>query len=158
MKRIMTLVGSIIGTVFDGIFSLIMLIGITAILDILGSAMGGTFVAVIGLLLLALGVVGLVFNILMITLFTCNHEKYVKKRSIVITAAVMNFVLALFAFITICTTFNGFYFMWFLASVAAGVLIIVDLCMESKRVAQLQPAEQPAANEKPENIDPFEQK
>ena len=153
MKRIMSLVGAIIGIVFDAIFSLIMLIGITALLDLLSGSYGSGLIAVVGILLLALGVVGLIFNILVVGAFTWDHDKYVKKRAIVITAAVLNFVTAVFALITLCTAFTAFYLLWFLTSVAAGVLIIVDLCLEGKRFAQLQAAQQEQAP-----ADPFEQK
>ncbi|MCM1289454.1 MAG: hypothetical protein NC132_02230 [Corallococcus sp.] len=150
MKRIMTLVGAIIGVVFDAIFSLIMLIGIAAILELLGGEAGATLVAIVGILETALGVVALVFNAIAISGFACTHEKYAKKRGLLITAVVFNFVLAMLLLISLCTSFTALILFVFLASVAAGVLLIVDVCMESKRVAKVEA-------EKSETTEPSEQ-
>ena len=147
MKRIMTLVGAIIGVVFDAIFSLLMLIGIAALLELLDGVSGSALIGVIGILLTALGVVTLVFNAMAISVFSCDHEKYLNKRKFLITAIVMNFILALLSFIVMCVEFSAMYLLLFLASVAASVLIIVDMSLESKRVENLQPSEFPANND-----------
>lgn len=144
MKRVMTLVGSIIGVVFDAIFSLIMLIGITAILEMLDGATGSIVFAIVGILALSLGVVALVFNAMSIGAFSCSPEKFAQKRKFLITAIVLNFVLALLLLISLCGTFNAFNMIVFLASIAAAVLIIVDLSIERGRVEKLQPVETPA--------------
>lgn len=153
MKRIMTLVGGIIGTVFTAIFSLIMLIGITAILAILfdlgsGSMISALF-ALIGLLEIALGIVALVLNAMCIGKFSYTHEKYVAKRGLIITAIVFNFLLALLLIISLATQFSALTMFVFLACLATGVLYIVDMSLEKKRVAKAA-ATATVAEEKPE--------
>ena len=160
MKRIMTLVGAIVATVFHALFSLILLLGLALVIEALKVIDGeflGAFVAIIMLVLTAVGIVTLIFTAIAMSAFSCDHEKYTKKRGLLLTAVVLNFVVAVFAFIVLCTNFSATYLLWFLASVAGGTLILVDICLEGKRVAKLQAeqqaSEQPA--EQTENEDPF---
>lgn len=154
MKRIMTFVGALIGTVFTAIYSLIMLIGITAIFEMLSDldgAPGTGLIAVVSLLLVIAGVLALVFNAIAIGAFNCSAEKYVKKRSLLICAVVFNFLLAALLLISMIGNFTAFALIVFLASIAAGILIIVDFGFEDKRIAAEQPAiaEQHAVAEQP---------
>lgn len=151
MKRVMTLVGGIIGVVFDAIYSVIMLIGIAAILDLLAGAEGSALFAVIGILETVLGIVTLILNAVTIGAYNCAHEKYAKKRGLIITAVVFNFLLALLLIISLASAVTLITILVMLASIATGVLLIVDLCLENKRVAkananqeqQQQPQQQP---------------
>lgn len=127
-------------------FSLLMLIGLAALLDLLDGANGSALVAIIGILETALGVAALIFNAIAITGFSCSPEKYAKKRGLLIAAAVLNFVLAILLLISLCTAFTAMVLVVFLASLAAGVLLIVDICLESKRVANATPVNAEPAN------------
>lgn len=154
MKRVMTLVGSIVATVLHAIFSLIMLLGLTLVFEIIRAVdapVGSVFLAAIMLVLTAIGIVTLVFTAIAMSGFSCDHEKYAKKRGLLLTAVVLNFVVAVFSFVVFCSSLTGFYLVWFLASAAGGALILVDLCLEGKRVAKLQAAEQAAQSEQTES-------
>ncbi len=133
----------ILGTVFDAIFSVIMLIGLTAILEVAEGATGTATFTVVAIITIALGVIALVFNAICISGFSCKPETYRKKRGLIITAVVFNFLLALILLITVFNSPQVINILVLLSSIAAGVLLIVDLALENKRVAKLQAAEQP---------------
>ena len=149
MKRILTLLAGIVGTVFQAIWSLLMLIGIAAIFEILsGADVEGTgLLAIIALLEIALGVVALVLNAVSITGFSCTAEKYSKKKGLIITATVFNFLLALLLLISTFSSPNAINILVMIASVVAGVLYIVDMCLEKKRLANVQPAAEQTTQE-----------
>ena len=139
----MHLVGAIVGTVFTAIYTVIMLIGITAIFELLsaaGGAPGSGLLAVVSLLILVVGLLALIFNAMVIGAFSWDHEKYAKKRGKIVAAIVFNFLLALLMTLSVIGNFNMFAFLVLLASLAAAVLMIVDLALEGKRVAKAQAA------------------
>ena len=133
MKRVMTLVGGIIGTVVDAIYSFVALLEGALLLELLGAAgvPGASIFAIVGLLIIAIVVTALVLNAISISGFTCSAEKFAKKRGVIITAVVFNFLLA---FLLILSTMTGgvtfFTALVILTSIATGVLFIVDLCLE----------------------------
>ena len=154
MKRVMNLIGTIIGTVFDAIYTVIMLLGVTLILQALGmvneSVEGAeglsAIVGILMLLVVIFGVVALALNAACIGAYSWKHEKYVKKRGVLIAAIVFNVLLGL---LVILSSTEVFAILVFIASLAAATLIIVDMCLEGKRVAKMQAAEAPAAEAAP---------
>lgn len=146
MKRIMTLIGAIIGLVFQAIYSVIMLIGIAAIFELIaaGGGGGGMLVGVVGLLEIGLGLAALILNATCIGAFSWSHEKYIQKRGKIITAIVFNVLLALLMMLALSSILP---ILVLIASLAAAILYIVDMCLEGKRAAAITPAEAPATEE-----------
>lgn len=138
MKRVMTLVAGLLGLVFDAIFSVFMIIGLVAVMDMLGGEKGSATFAIIAILEIALGVVSLILNAVSISAFACSAEKYRKKRGLIITTIVFNFLLALLLLLTVFTSASLVTVLVLIASIVAVVLYIVDLCLEGKRVAKAQ--------------------
>ena len=136
MKRPMTLTGAILGTVVNAVLTVLMAIALVAILDFAGGAEGIATVMIVGILELAVFVVALVMNIIAITAWAKDAAGFKKKRGILITAVVFNFIGAIIAFITASVA----YILMALVLIAAAVLFIVDVALEGKRV---KAAEQP---------------
>lgn len=141
MKRVMTLVGFIISTVLLGIYSLIQLIGIAAIIDALSAvgAEGSATLAIVLIITIALCVLALVFNAIAITAWKKDAAGYKKKKGMVITAIVFNFILILFLIIGMASGVVGVLdILLLIALIAANVLAFVDMGLEKKRVAAAQ--------------------
>ena len=149
MKRPMTLVAGILGTVFHAIYTLFTLLGISVLIAALGvasdagytdSAAGlGIMFAIFTIIGLALSVTALVLSACSIGCFKADAAKYRKKRGLIITAIVFNALVGIFGLIN----FSIWNIFVFLAMVAAIVLYIVDLCLEKKRVAKAEAAVAP---------------
>lgn len=133
-KRVMTLIGGIVGTVFDAIFSVIMIIGIAAILDLARGAEGSGLVAVVGIMEIALGVIALILNAISISGFACDHDKYKKRLGVIIAAVVFNFLLAILLIFSLASAVTVITVLVLIASLAANVLYLVDIGLEKKRV------------------------
>lgn len=146
MKRPMTLVGGILGTVVQCLlvyeaFTLTVLFG-----ELLGSATDGSGVLLmtITILLLVTCVVALIFNAIAIAAWAKPANLYRKKRGYIITAVVLNFIIVLLALIGFSSNgaITSVAGLEILALIASGVLFIVDLSIEGKRVAKLEQPEQ----------------
>lgn len=130
MKRLCTLIGSIVAVVLDAIFVIVMLMGLAMILDALSGVKGTLSFAIIALLEIAVCVLALVFNAMVIPTFSASHEKYLKKRGTIIAAIVFNAILSVLALISLN---NALIIFLLLASLAAITLYVVDMALESKR-------------------------
>jgi len=144
MKRPMTLTGGILATVANAIMSILMAIGLVAILDLtsgVGETTGVATFMIVGILELAVFVVALVMSIIAIAAWAKDADKFKKKKASLIVAAVFNFIGAIIAFIT----GSIFYIVLALVMIAAGVLFIVDVSIENSRIAkktQTQPTQE----------------
>ena len=138
IKRPMTLVAGILGTVAQGIVSILMAIGLVTILDFAGGADGTATLLFVGILELAVFVVGLVMSIISITAWAKNPEGFKKKKGIMITAIVFDFIGAIIGFIV----GSLFYILFALVLIAAAVLHIVDISIENSRVKKATPVEE----------------
>ena len=149
MKRVMNLVGAIVGLVFDAIYTVIMLLGIALIFDMLSAAGAGgsALLAVVSLLIVVFGVVALALNAASIGAYNWSHEKYVKKRGLLIAAVIFNVLMAL---LLILSSTEIFAILVFVASLVAAVLIVVDMCLERGRVAKAEAAAQATEEAQPE--------
>lgn len=131
MKRPMTLVGGILGTVANAIFAVMYVLAFSIIIEFAGSV-GFATVLVVALLELAVVLVGLILSILSIVAWAKAAEAFKKKKAIIITAAVFNILGAILGFIA----GTAFYIVLALVLVATAVLFIVDVCLEGKRAAK----------------------
>lgn len=149
MKRPMTLTAGILGIVSHAlmmILSLVSVVGIIAILD-LGASSGAdpdalAAVGIISLILIVIcvvvGILGLIFNILAVKTWNKSTADYKAKKGKIITAIVFNFIGAGVIFIAGNIIISVLVMLMLIAS---AVLLIVDLCLEKKRVpveAQVQ--------------------
>lgn len=141
MKRPLTLIGFILGTVMHSIYTVAELFLIALIIDLIVSAGATTsvFTAVILLITVALSIVSLIFNAIAISAWNKSPEGYRKKRGIIITAIVFNFIVVFFLVIGMTSGSVGVLdILLMLSIIAANVLAFVDLGREKRRVARLQ--------------------
>ena len=162
MKRPLSLSAFIIGTVFYGIevFSTLIVLSVVIPLTMynpeqaggVGGVDGyynasiGAIVAVF-VLMLAFAITSLVLNACAISSWNKPHETYLKKRGLIITAVVLNFIVIVLEFAGFFLYFNPFSVFTLLGIITANVLVIVDLCLENGRVRKL--AEAPVAKPAP---------
>ena len=132
MKRPMTLTGGIIGTIANAFLSVMYVIGIVGIIELLGGATGTVTVVVVAVLEMLVAVVALILSIVSIVAWSKDAAGYKKKKGAVITAAVFNFIGAILCFIA----GTALYIVLALVLIAVGVLFIVDVCLEGKRIAK----------------------
>ena len=136
MKRVMTLVAAILGTVLTSVYTLISLIDFATTMEaIRAGAYVQTAVAINSVWSFVMAVPAVVLNALSITAFRCTHEQYLKRRPILIAATVFNFVWALGLVIGfVAISISAFEILLFLAFVATGVLTLVDFSQENNRL------------------------
>lgn len=139
MKRPMTLVAFIISTVFLGIEALLELIALIETINVAikWGASSLTTSIIISILLYGVVVVAIVFNAISISAWNKNKEGFKKKKSKIITAIVFNFIVVLFALISLIVGASApvaFLVLIFLALVATNVLAFVDLGIEKNRI------------------------
>ena len=150
MKRVMTLVAAIIGTSFLGICALVWLFEFSFIMEAIrvGEYYGNVWTAIDSVWGFVAAVPAVIFNALAITAFKCSHENYLKKRSIVITAAAFDFLWALGLLIGfIVVSIDPMLVLMFLAFIAVGVLMLIDMKLENARLAKLDATVTEAAPE-----------
>ena len=137
MKRPMTLIGGILGTVFQCFLVYEAFVLAVVFGELLGSDTGSEGVLIMSLIIILLGacVIALVFNAITIAQWAKSPSDFKKKRGYTIAAIVLNFIIVGFALIGFSTSAQ----ITFLAAieliglVAASILMIVDLCLEKKR-------------------------
>lgn len=146
MRRILSFIGSILGTIFSVINTIIMFLSVLLIFDILSSGAILQPTAVIGLVIIvvvfACSVTALVLNICSIVA-SKNAETLRNKKRVVITAVVFNLVCGAYLVYTLMS-FSIINFLNALGLIAASVLMIVDLVKLKKE--PVAPVEAPAEN------------
>lgn len=141
MRRPITLVGFILGTVMHSVYTIAELFVVALIIDLVVSAGAttSTFMALILLITLALSIISLVFNAIAISAWNKKPEAYKKKRGIIITAIVFNFIVVLLLIIGMTGKTVGVFDIIFMISlIATNVLAIVDLAREKGKVNKIQ--------------------
>ena len=147
MKRGLTLAGSIIGTVFSALSTLgafLLVLGAFGLASLGGTVeepeIAGAMVIVGGIyaLALAFSVTCLDLNAICIKGYKADPEKYHRLRGTIIAAIVFNFLVVVSQIYSLFTTVGAFNIaigvLVLLALVAANVFMIVDLCLEKKRL------------------------
>lgn len=124
MKRIMTLIGGILGTVANAVLSVMFVIAMTMIFQT-----GIASAIILGVIELAVFIVGLVLSILAIVAWRKDAGAYKKKKVAIIVCAVFNVIGAVLGFIT----GSILYILLSLVLLASATLLIVDVCLEGKR-------------------------
>ena len=142
MKRPMTLTASILGTVMHALYTISELIMFALVIDLMGGSSvdsSSTIVIVAMVIAMLLSIVSLVFNALSIPSWNKSPAIFRKKRGLVITAIVFNFIVVLLILISCFTSAVGVLdVILMLVIVASSVLYIVDLSIEKKRVEKLE--------------------
>lgn len=146
MKRVGTLIASILIAVMDAveiiasIISILVVIGLLS--DLSGSGMSVALpVVFIQVLLVIFLLVGLILTCCTFKCFNATPEEYAKRKKVLIASMVFNFLIAILLFYgaasaegatdIVVSILSGIVF------VAGNVLYIVDLALEKKRVAKL---------------------
>lgn len=140
MKRPLTLTGFILGTTFQGLLAIESLIVFGAGMDAMtyaASASGMSIVIIVLGLTLALAVLGLIFNAISIPAWNKSPEDYRRKRGVIITAIVFNFIVVLLSIIGFAGSEVGpnfFAILEILGIIAANVLGIIDISREKRKI------------------------
>lgn len=141
MKRKLAFSGFITATCITALLSLVMFIALIYLIDIYSAVSGelGTSVGVTSLIIMAITVL---FTIACLILNSCSisstatAQKMNKKKGLVITSIVFNFVVVFFLLLVAIA--NGtaaiLYIICMLGLIASNILIIVDLSRLSKAV------------------------
>lgn len=151
MKRPLTLTGFILGTIFLGIEAIA---GLILFIDFMNYTGNSIVIVALGLAL-ALSIVSLIFNAISIPAWNKSPEVYRRKRGIIITAIVFNFIIVLFTIIGFAsgeTNPNMLTILEILGIIAANVLGIIDLTRESKKVGLYEEEDGVPVNEDDEEF------
>lgn len=138
MRKKLALTGFILATCISAIAVLAMIMSAIFVIDVVaGSAGSGLIIAVIVLeVLFFIG--SLVLNAVAIPT-TSSASKFKKRKGLVITAIVFNFIAVFMYILSMTTGIDSSTFMsiiFMLALIAANVLIIVDLARNGKALEQ----------------------
>lgn len=142
MRRVKTLTAGILATVTQAIFSIIMLVALFLIVDLI--SMGATGVEgtiVLMAILTAVVLTTLVLSIVAIPAWAKDAVGFKKKKALIITAVVFNFVVVLYQLISLVTAAPAagtiiLYVILMGMSIAANVLWLIDLAQEGRKVNQ----------------------
>lgn len=159
MKRINTMVGTIMGTVANAYQLVVNLISAFALFGLLADISSGTSMAgvlptiLLILLFVAVIVVAFILTCRIFKYMNAAPETYESKKGLIIAAIVFNFLVV----ILLCIGgFEGTAFgiimnvLCLLVLVATNVLLIVDMCLEKKRVAEMNKKDDSIPAEAPE--------
>lgn len=135
MKRILTLVGAIMGIVYSAIFTPLVIIGAGVLWAFLNNV--SFLVIVIAALLVSVGVTALILDIIALRSYSCSAEQYAKNRKLLVSASVFSFVPSSIVPFAILTEFFELYLVIpvMILGVASGVLIAVDLFLEKNKAS-----------------------
>ena len=159
MKRINTMVGTIMGTVANAYQLVVNLISAFALFGLLADISSGTSMAgvlptiLLILLFVAVIVVAFILTCRIFKYMNAAPETYKSKKGLIIAAIVFNFLVV----ILLCIGgFEGTAFgiimnvLCLLVLVATNVHLIVDMCLEKKRVAEMNKKDDSIPAEAPE--------
>ena len=163
MKRINTMVATIMGTVANAYQLVVNLISAFALFGLLADISSGTSMAgvlptiLLILLFVAVIIVAFILTCIIFKYMNAAPETYKSKKGLIIAAIVFNFLVVLLLCIG---GFEGAIFgiimnvLSILLLVATNVLYIVDLCLEKGRVARKSAEEQTTSVEEPAATEP----
>lgn len=145
MRRVNSMIATIMGTVINAIQLIINLFACFTIFGLLADAGNESvtavlLVVVVSIVLLAFLLVAFILTCRIFKYMNASHEVYASKKGLIITAIVFNFLVAilLFAFGTGGSVGNILINVFCaLALIATNVLYLVDLGMEDGRVKKL---------------------
>ena len=142
MKRVLTLTGTIISTVAFSIYSIFNLLIFIASLSLAEFAGAGVVIAIAGIDL-AFAITCLVLNAVSISTWNKSPELYKKKKGIIISTMVFNYiyiVLGIISLIIMNPTVAGrvLTILLIICVIVANVLITVDFANESKNAAKYE--------------------
>lgn len=165
--RICFLIGIILSTVAFAYFTISSFMGVIAVASIMtgGDSLGEAMVNMAGILtmgimviMIAFGVLGLIFSAVSFTRVKMEPEKFANKKGMPITVIVFDFIMIFLIFLTLFQEFDVLSFIFLLAFVAAAVLIIVDLARNKKLLnaevnQSQQDAQKPSEESESNNFD-----
>lgn len=137
MKRILTLVGAIMGIVYSAIGTALTLIFFLVLWAFLNGP--NVILAIITVFVVGLAVTALVLDILATRCFACTAEQYAKRRKLLVTTVVFNLLPSsslLFLFLTGIAEFY-FFVPAILLGIVSSILLAVDIRREKDRVEKL---------------------
>lgn len=138
MRNKLGFIGSILGTCFAGVSSIVFLLAFAVLIDAM-NVLGESSLLAIVIIIIALAVVvlALIFNILSIVASN-NIEKMNKKKGIIITAIVFDFIASVLLFYTIINQFSTLNFLCALGLIASAILLICGLSGLKKQIMKVE--------------------
>ena len=140
MKRALTLTGAILGLVGGAFLSIVYIITLIGVIELMsyGYAAGGSLI--LSLILVLISVLALVFSAVCIAPWNKSAEDYKKKKGMIITAVVFNFISTLATLIMLIAGSSGWVvvvmILGMLLAIASAVLLLVDICREGGKVSK----------------------
>lgn len=138
MRNKLGFIGSILGTCFAGISSIVFLAALALLIDLM-SALGESSLLTLLIMIIALAVVvlALIFNILSIVASN-NIEKMNKKKGIIITAIIFDFIASVLLFYAIINKFSTLDLLCALGLIASAILLICGLSGLKKQIMKVE--------------------
>lgn len=169
MKRALTLTGAILGLVGGAFLSIVYLITLIGVIELMSYGYEAVGALILTLILILVSVLALVFSAVCIAPWNKSAEDYKKKKGMIITAVVFNFISTLATLIMLIAGSSGWVvvvmILGMLLAIASAVLLLVDICTENGKIEKAgkqvatQPAVASAANDaKLASAETFEKK
>ena len=138
MRNKLGFIGSILGTCFAGVSSIVFLAAFALLIDMM-SALGESSLLALLIMIIELAVVvlALIFNILSIVASN-NIEKMNKKKGIIITAIVFDFIAGALLFYSLTSQFSTLNFLCALGLIASAILLICGLSGLKKQIMKVE--------------------
>ena len=156
MKRPLTLIGGILGTLAHVVFAGYMMLILLILFDLVAN-FGGKVESAWGIILyVVVPIAAIVMNIITATAWNKTHEKYKKRLPIIIITLVLNVAVSVLLLVAVMPD-APFVAIIAAAEIIASVMILIDIILERKKVAEVASegliSNQPSndVNEKSEN-------
>ena len=141
MKRVLTMIGSIVGMVGGVLNAIPFILALNRIIGLMSEDSGWAGPLTLSIILIVVAVVATVLNAVSMAAWNKDAAAFKKKKGLLITAIIFSFLNSIFPFIMLFAgaIINGIlvlFIIGMLLSIASAVLLIVDLCREKGKVAK----------------------
>lgn len=147
IKRPMTLIASILSTVFLSIAFVLEVVALGVLIDAFNQAgvvIPATYIVIVVLDFIVI-TISLVFNIFNIPCWNYTAEKFRKSAKLYITTICLTFFVALLDIISLSISGVSVWGIFnLIAMLASGTLYIIDISLENKRIKKYSTDEVPA--------------
>lgn len=138
MRNKLGFIGSILGTCFAGVSSIVFLAAFALLIDLMSALGESSLLALLIMIIeVAIMVLALIFNILSIVASN-NIEKMNKKKGIIITAIIFDFIASVLLFYAIINEFSTLNLLCALGLIASAILLICGLSGLKKQIMKVE--------------------
>ena len=138
MRNKLGFIGSILGTCFAGVSSIVFLAAFALLIDLMSALGESSLLALLIMIIeVTIMVLALIFNILSIVASN-NIEKMNKKKGIIITAIIFDFIASVLLFYAIINEFSTLNLLCALGLIASAILLICGLSGLKKQIMKVE--------------------